>query len=116
MSFLWGCIFKFQGLIYVVLQFYNPEEISAAKVTLWDAYGAEALGATMARQDSLNRAAHEAEIDDIMDAVMKLDAEVDSDVVQVQFVAYDLGRLPRTRGSRGDGSDLIGYAYHTART
>ena len=91
----------------VVLQFYNPEEISAAKVTLWDAYGAEALGATMARQDSLNRAAHEAEIDDIMDVVMKLDAEVDSDVAQVQFVAYDLGRLPRVAPEEMDLTSLV---------
>ena len=65
---------------------------------------------TMARQDSLNRhgAAHEAEMDDSMDAVMKLDAEVDSDVVaQVQFVAYDLGRLPRVAPEEMDLTSLV---------
>ena len=79
-----------------------------ANVILWDACGAEALGATTARQDTLNHAAHQAEIDDIMDAVMKLDAEVASDVVtQVQFVAYDLGRLARVAPEEMDPTSLV---------
>ena len=59
-------------------------------------------------KDSLNLAAHEAEIDDIMDAVMKLDAGVASDnVAQVQFVAFDLGRLPRVAPVETDLTSLV---------
>ena len=90
----------------VVLDFYNPEEISYAKRTLWDSLGSEFLGNTKSRQDSHIRFAHECEIDDILNALAKIDADQSDSEGHVHFVAYDLGRLPRVAPEELDVSSL----------
>ena len=78
----------------LILDFYTPQEIKYAKKDLWEVYGPEVLGETPARNDSHNRAAHEKEADDILEAVGIIDTGVEA-AHQISFVAANLGRLPR---------------------
>ena len=91
----------------VILDFYNPEEISAAKHTLWKVIGDQVLGKTKIRQDSHIRSRHESEISDILEALAKVDVDVNESVESVHFVAYDLGRLPRVAPEELDLTSVV---------
>ena len=73
----------------VIEFFYSEDEIIAAKQILWDVAG-DNLEPMVVRKTSNNRTSAEASIDDIFDAVTKLD----SDDKLPKFVASDLARLP----------------------
>ena len=81
--------------------------IQALEKTLWESFGSEFLGRTKSRQDSHIRSAHECELNDILDAIVKIDADLENTDEPVHFVAYDLGRLPRVAPEELDLSSVV---------
>ena len=73
----------------IIEMFYSGEEVSTAKSLLWDLRGGN-LAPIIDRKTTIKRTGTAANIDDIFDALLKLDAEQDLPI----FVARDVERIP----------------------
>ena len=60
-----------QAIWDAIINFYHPDEIKTAKTLLWGVY-TEILPETNDRRDLYVRAAHEKEISEIIDAMLKI--------------------------------------------
>ena len=90
----------------VVIDFFNPEEISNAKHDLWDSMR-DHLDAFEARRDSKHGLVHEKELNDILDAIIVIDSIFNGSDNPVIFVAYNLKRLPRVAPEEVDIISLV---------
>jgi hypothetical protein len=81
-----------QALFDILLNWYTPGEIDKAKRQLYDLHS-DFLGSRPSRKSTPNRAVHEADLWDILDAVCKYDV-ADSSVAMPVFGAVNLSRLP----------------------
>ena len=75
----------------IVLGFYSDDEILNAKKILWDHY-ATFLNSCSERKSTVKRSAKEANLDDIITSIVKID---DGGVETVTFVVGDLSRCPK---------------------
>ena len=75
----------------IVLSHFLQEEINAAKVILWKTFP-NVVGELHVRRALLSRSAHEAEIIDILDAAVLVDA---SHVCIYHFVSGNMDRMPQ---------------------
>jgi hypothetical protein len=80
------------ALFKLLIEFYSPNEFFCAKTALWELHG-DFLGARPARVTTKARPAHEADLNDIIDAVRKFD-DTEDDVSMPVFGAINLARLP----------------------
>lgn len=78
----------------VILDFYLPQEITTAKECLWRYYG-NRLGEKPNRRTSSVRLIHEADLNDVLDALQDLDSFYSDDAESFVFLAHDLSRLPK---------------------
>jgi hypothetical protein len=74
-----------------MLKFFLPLEILDAKRILWKCHG-DILGKLYTRHGSITRAAHEADLADMLDAAKTLDS---AQVCSYRFVAWNLDRIPK---------------------
>ena len=77
------------NIIKIAINFYNNEEILEAKKLLWNIDDLN-LGNFIERRDSDKRSCSEANINDILDALIKLDSEQNLP----NFVAKNIDKLP----------------------
>ena len=80
-----------ENICKVINHFYTCEEICEAKKQLWSVEGTQSLGPIEERKKSVRRSASEANVDDILDALIKLDSE---DCIPC-FAAINVERLPQ---------------------
>ena len=76
-----------------VLSFYSPDEIATAKDLLWDTYTGVISVAKHRRISTSVRAAHEADISDILSVISEIDQK--GELHLGKYYAVDLSRLPR---------------------
>ena len=76
-----------------ILLFYTPEEISTAKDVLWDSNVGVISSNKQRRISTTTRAAHEADISDILSAISELDQR--GELQKGKYYAVDLSRLPK---------------------
>ena len=79
-----------ENISKVINYFYTCEGIYEAKKQLWTAEGTQSLGGIIERKKTAKRSASEANVDDIIEALIKLDSE---DCVPC-FTAKNVERLP----------------------
>lgn len=81
----------------VVMGFYTPEEIYAAKEDLWSNFDEQIIGPNVNRKGSKNKKRHESVTEDILDALEALDAkQIHADF---HVSAIDLCRIPPNQPS-----------------
>ena len=78
-----------------VINYFTPADIAAAKKLIATEFQSKAAGhpSLIERRNSTTRAVHEAELDDVINFIDYLDQ--DDSLKSIQFVAADLGRLPK---------------------
>ena len=64
-----------ENISKVINYFYTCEGIYEAKKQLWTAEGTQSLGGIIERKKTAKRSASEANVDDIIEALIKLDSE-----------------------------------------
>ena len=91
-----------------MLDFYTSDEILTAKKLLWDVYG-NFLENFTDRRTTDNRTAEDANLNDILIALINLDAKN----VTTEFVAKDLHRVPKRAPEELNPFSLsVAYMHH----
>ena len=91
-----------ENLRNVVVRFYSSDEITTAKSLLWMCVSEDVIGKLEKRKSTTARTALEADVQDILMAFQKLDAQAK---ILPPFSAVDLERVPRY--SPGDIGDSV---------
>ena len=92
----------------LMLDFYTSDEILTAKKLLWDVYG-NFLENFTDRRTTDNRTAEDANLNDILIALINLDAKN----VTTEFVAKDLHRVPKRAPEELNPFSLsVAYMHH----
>ena len=76
-----------------ILRFYCASSISSAKHMLWEKFSSS-LSAFAPRRDTAKRVAAEADLDDIMAAVAKIDSQCDGKEPHIIFVVKNVRNVP----------------------
>ena len=76
-----------------VLSFYTPEEINEAKEQLWSTNEGKINCSKHKRNSTPTRAAHEADLADILNVIVDLDRQ--GDIYLGKYYAINIGRLPK---------------------
>ncbi len=88
-----------------VMGYFTPDAIFNARDKLWGACDASIIGNKKRRNDLTSRLAHVATVDDIMNALVKLDAA--SRMPNVVILARDLHLIPRSHPEELNNISLI---------